>query len=119
LTDGGAVLADHVAAAGTRPLPEPSREHTARLLLDTVGAAVAAHSAAGPPGIRGVIESWGGRPDATVIGTDARVPARNAALVNSALARALELDDVHEKAPVRATATTVPAALAVAEQAGG
>jgi 2-methylcitrate dehydratase PrpD len=119
LTDAGAVLADHVAAAGTRPLPEPSREQTARLILDTLGAAVAAHSAAGIPGIRGVIEGWGGRSDATVIGTRARVPAHNAALVNSALARAMELDDVHEKALVHATATTVPVALAVAEQAGG
>jgi 2-methylcitrate dehydratase PrpD len=66
-----------------------------------------------------VIEGWGGRPDATVIGTGARVPAHNAALVNSALARAMELDDVHERALVHATATMVPVALAVAEQVGG
>ena len=119
MTDAGAVLVDHVAAASARSLPEPSREQTARLTLDTIGAAIAAHSAAGMPGIREVIESWGGRPDATVIGTRARVPAHNAALVNSALARAMELDDVHEKALVHATATTVPVALAVAEQVGG
>src|SRR5579859_2107184 len=31
----------------------------------------------------------------------------------------MELDDVHEKALVHATATTVPVALAVAEQSGG
>ena len=66
-----------------------------------------------------MIEGWGGSPDATVIGTGARVPAHNAALVNSALARAMELDDVHEQALVHATATMVPVALAVAEQAGG
>ena len=119
MTDAGAVLVDHVSAAGARPLPEASREQTARLALDAIGAAVAAHSAAGMPGIRGVIESWGGRPDATVIGTRARVPAHNAALINSALTRAMELDDVHEKALVHATATTVPVALAVAEQVGG
>ena len=47
------------------------------------------------------------------------MPAHHAALVNSALTRALELDDVHEKALVHATATTVPVALAVAEQSGG
>ena len=115
--DAAAVLAAHVAAA--RTLPEASRRAAARLALDTIGAAIAAHDAAGLPGIRRVIEGWGGRPDATVIGTGARVPAHNAALVNSALARAMELDDVHEQALVHATATTVPVALAVAEQAGG
>ena len=115
--DAAAVLAGHVAA--TRTLPEASRRAAARLALDTIGAAIAAHDAAGLPGIRRVIEGWGGRPDATVIGTGARVPAHNAALVNSALARAMELDDVHEQALVHATATTVPVALAVAEQAGG
>jgi 2-methylcitrate dehydratase PrpD len=110
--DAAAVLAGHVAAA--RTLPEASRRAAARLALDTIGAAIAAHDAAGLPGIRRVIEGWGGRPDATVIGTGARVPAHNAALVNSALARAMELDDVHEQALVHATATTVPVALAVA-----
>ena len=103
----------------TGTVPEASRRAAARLALDTIGAAIAAHDAAGLPGIRRVIEGWGGRPDATVIGTGARVPAHNAALVNSALARAMELDDVHEQALVHATATTVPVALAVAEQAGG
>ena len=67
------------------PCWNQSREQTARLILDTLGAAVAAHSAAGISGIRGVIEGWGGRSDATFIGARAWVPAHNAALVNSAL----------------------------------
>jgi MmgE/PrpD N-terminal domain len=59
-------------------------------------AVLASHVATGTlPGIRQVIEGWGGRPDATVIGTGARVPAHNAALVNSALVRAMELDAGH------------------------
>jgi hypothetical protein len=37
LTDAGAVLAEHVATASTRLLPQPSREQTARLTLDTLG----------------------------------------------------------------------------------
>jgi MmgE/PrpD N-terminal domain len=74
--DAAAVLASHVAAAST--LPEASRRAAARLALDTIGAAIAAHDAAGLPGIRRVIQGWGGRPDATVIGTGARVPAHNA-----------------------------------------
>ena len=106
-------MSRHRDPAGSQPA------RAARLALDTIGAAIAAHNAAGLPGIRRVIQGWGGRPDATVIGNRGRVPAHNAALVNSALARAMELDDVHEQALVHATATTVPVALAVAEQAGG
>lgn len=117
--DAGVVLADHVLSAAAGNLPEASRKRTAEVILDAIGAAVAAHEAPGLPGIRDVIAGWGGRPDATVIGTAARVPAHHAALVNSALTRAMELDDVHEKALVHATATTVPVALAVAEQIGG
>lgn len=117
--DAGVLLVEHVLAAGAGSIPEASRARTAELVLDTIGAAVAAHDAAGLSGIRGVIAGWGGRPDATVIGTGDRVPAPNAALVNSVLARAMELDDVHERALVHATATMVPVALAVAEQAGG
>ncbi len=117
--DAGLILADHVLAARAGSLPEASRKRTVELILDAVGAAVAAHEAPGLPAIRDVITSWGGRPDATVIGTPVRVPAHHAALVNSALTRAMELDDVHEKALVHATATTVPVALAVAEQSGG
>jgi hypothetical protein len=53
--DAAAVLASH-AATGT--VPEPSRRAAARLALDTIGAAIAAHDAAGLPGIRRVIEGW-------------------------------------------------------------
>jgi 2-methylcitrate dehydratase PrpD len=117
--DAGVVLVDHMIAARAGAVPEVSRRRTAELVLDMIGAAVAAHDAAGLPAIRAVITGWGGRADATVIGTGEKVPAHHAALVNSALARAMELDDVHEQALVHATATTVPVALAVAEQVGG
>jgi 2-methylcitrate dehydratase PrpD len=117
--DAGAVLVDHLIETGAGRIPEASRRRTAELVLDTIGAAVAAHDAAGLPAIRSVVSGWGGRGDATVIGTGDKVPAHHAALVNSALARAMELDDVHERALVHATATTVPVALAIAEQSGG
>jgi 2-methylcitrate dehydratase PrpD len=72
MTDAGAVIVEHVAAATTGLLPQASRERTARLTLDAIGAAVAAHSAAGLPAIRAVVEGWGGRPDATVKGIAAQ-----------------------------------------------
>ena len=47
--DAAVVLASHVA---TGTVPEASRRAAARLVLDTIGAAIAAHDAAGLPGIR-------------------------------------------------------------------
>jgi 2-methylcitrate dehydratase PrpD len=117
--DAGELLVDHLLAARDTGLPEPSRGRSAELIVDVLGAALAAHDAAGMPGVRAVVTGWGGRPEATIIGTRHRVPAPSAVLVNAALARALELDDVHERALVHASATIVPVALAVAERLGG
>jgi 2-methylcitrate dehydratase PrpD len=108
-------------AAGLRfeDLPAATRARTKLLVLDTVGAALAAIGADGVSALEGLMRRWGGAPEAGVLGYGTRGPAHQAALVNAALARALELDDVHETALVHATATMVPVALAVAEQVGG
>ena len=57
--DAAAVLAGHIA---TGSVPGASRRAAARLALDTIGAAIAAHDAAGLPGIRHVIEGWAAGP---------------------------------------------------------
>lgn len=115
--DAGILLVDHLLSARGK-VPDDSLRRTAELALDTVGAALAGGEADGVPAVTRVLTGWGGRPDAHVLGSRVRLPAHNAALLNSARARALELDDVHEKALVHATATTVPVALAVAQQCG-
>lgn len=101
--DAAAVLAAHVATVG--PLPEASRQRTARLILNTVGAEVAAHDAGGLPGIRRPIQSWGGRPDATVIGTGWRADPALAALLGKvrivredALTQLDQVDDMRQVA---------------------
>jgi 2-methylcitrate dehydratase PrpD len=100
-------------------LPAATRARAKLLILDTVGAALAAVGADGVTALEGLLRRWGGAAEAGVLGYSIRGPAHQAALLNATLARALELDDVHETALVHATATMVPVALAVAEQVGG
>jgi len=69
--------------------------------------------------VHDLVVGWGGRPEARLVGYPERVPAPSAALVNATLARALEIDDVHEVGLTHSTATMVPVALAVADHMGG
>lgn len=58
----------------------------------------------------------GGREDATLFGTDRRVPAAAAAFANGAMAHALDYEDSIDGLPVHPHAQTVPAVLALAER---
>jgi 2-methylcitrate dehydratase PrpD len=112
--DAGVVLADHVRCFPTGGLPAATATRATLLVLDTLGAAIAAVDADGVVQLREVVRRAGGTPEAGVIGTGERTTAAQAALVNATMARALELDDVHETGLTHATATMVPVALAVA-----
>jgi 2-methylcitrate dehydratase PrpD len=112
--DAGMVLTDHVMSFPAGRLPESTAARTALVTLDTIGAALAAVDADGVRELRKVVSRWGGTPEAGIFGTGERAPAGHAALVNATMARALEIDDVHEIGLTHATATMVPVALALA-----
>ncbi|MDI3305809.1 MAG: MmgE/PrpD family protein [Acetobacteraceae bacterium] len=83
--------------------------------LDSVGIALAARPAL--PICREVIEalSFGAAcGESPVIGGAERLPPALAAFANSALAHALDYDDIHDAARLHPTTVTLPAALAVA-----
>jgi 2-methylcitrate dehydratase PrpD len=112
-------IASHAHGLRFDDLPASTILRTKLLVLDTLGAALAATSAAGCAELRNLVVGWGGRPEARLVGSQPRVPAHNAALANATLARALEVDDVHEVGLTHSTATMVPVALAVADSVGG
>ena len=114
LPDAGAILADHMMSFPSGALADSTAARARLLTLDTIGAALAAVDADGVRQLRGVVRRWAGTPEAGIIGTGERAPATHAAMVNAAMARALEIDDVHEQGLTHATATMVPVALAVA-----
>jgi 2-methylcitrate dehydratase PrpD len=111
-------LAEHVAGVRYEDLPRATVERTKALVLDTIGAILAGREAEGCQEVNDLVMRWGGAGEARVLTSGARVPAHNAALVNSMMGRALELVEVHEQALLQSTATMVPVALAAAEVTG-
>jgi 2-methylcitrate dehydratase PrpD len=97
--------------------PQVAREARHRI-LDTVAAMVSgAHLKPGEMAIR-YARSQGGVAEATVLTTDIRTSAVNAALVNGMLAHADETDDFEPVTKAHPGSAVVPAALAMAEREG-
>lgn len=112
-------LSEYVARTAFADLPDSTVAATKRLILDTCGATLAGIGSEGCAELARLVESWGGAAQARTFTGGPALPAHNAALLNASYARALEIDDVHEKALLHATATMVPVALAISDLVGG
>ena len=110
-------LAAKVAALRTAPLPAPLLARAHDLLLDHIGVALGGVGEDSSVALRAGLATLGLRGDATVVGTDVRLPAPQAALANGAAAHALEMDDTHRGGSIHLGASVFPAALAAAELA--
>jgi 2-methylcitrate dehydratase PrpD len=64
------------------------------------------------------VKEFGGKPQATVLGHGLKTSIMNAALVNGAMAHALDYDDTHVGGIMHPSAPVIPAVLAVAEWKG-
>jgi len=111
-------LARYMVEARERSLaPHVAREAKHRI-LDTLAAMVSgAHLKPGEMAIR-YARSQGGVAEATVLTTDIRTSAVNAALVNGMFAHADETDDFEPVTKAHPGSAVVPAALAMAEREG-
>lgn len=112
-------IVEHVATARYDDLDEPTVTLTRQLVYDALGVTLAGHDADGARQLRELAVARGGRPEATIIGSDVAVPAHAAAAANATACRALDFDDVSERALMHTTANVVPVALAAAEAAEG
>jgi 2-methylcitrate dehydratase PrpD len=115
-----AALVDYVLHTSFDQLAASARHATRRIALDTLGAMLAA--SAQPDGLARVLETYasleGGAPRASIIGRQQRTGPALAALVNGALAYALDLESIHGPSITHAAAVVVPACLAVGEACG-
>ena len=112
-------LARHAVETPWEALPPEATSAARRSLLDAIGVTLAAGTL--EPACRPFVESTladGGRPESSILGFDARVPAPAAAFANGSLAHALDFEDAHDEARVHPYAPTVAAALAVAQARG-
>jgi len=94
------------------------------LMLDSVACALAALDAPAPLRVAGLIADLGGTPECSVIGDPTKTSILNAVLMNGALVRSLDFNDVQffEKEGQLSVAghcsDNIPVALAVAEKYG-
>jgi 2-methylcitrate dehydratase PrpD len=87
-------------------------------VLDVIGCGLAADGLGVATEGRTAMLELGGEPEASVIGTDALLPAPNAAFANAMLCHGLDFDDTHSDSVSHVSTVVVPAALALAEARG-
>jgi 2-methylcitrate dehydratase PrpD len=111
-------LARYMVEARDRQLPPSVARAAGQRILDTIGAMIS--GAVLPPGVLAAryVRSQGGTAEASVLTTDIRTTAVNAALANGMFAHADETDDFEPITKAHPGSAVVPAALAMAEREG-
>ncbi len=110
-------LSEYVAHSLDRELPPAVAAKTKMHVLDTIAAMVSGSRLKPGQLAATYVESLGGRPQATVIGTGIVTSSVNAALANGMAAHGDETDDSHLAGRFHPGCGIVPAALATAEVA--
>jgi 2-methylcitrate dehydratase PrpD len=113
------VLAEFAASLTFDRLPPPVVANLKLMILDALGCGIAATTLGdGCRETMAVMQSLGGKPDATIIGSAAKASAPNAAFANGALVHALNYDPIgSEIGHVGVVCLVAP--LAMAEVIGG
>ncbi|MBN1105764.1 MAG: MmgE/PrpD family protein [Deltaproteobacteria bacterium] len=111
-------LARYAVEAAYSELPPESVHIVKNVILTVMGTTIAGATADGCEALVNQVREWGGKKEATLLLYGGRVPAHNAALANSAMARALDFCDAMSPG-IHIGSSAVPTALATAELTGG
>jgi 2-methylcitrate dehydratase PrpD len=111
-------LASFVAGLRKDTLPPEVLAAAKTLVLDLLGCTLGALDTEEARIAGGVVQSLGGREEATAIGFRFRTSAVHAAYLNGVTSHVIEMDDTHRDSITHVGAPVIPAALAVAEREG-
>lgn len=117
-------LVRHVAGTGFGDIDGGTVGRAKVRLIDALGNIAAGHRAQGSDAVVHLAARWGGAAESTVLTHGLRVPAQTAALANAAMMRSYDFEPISAEGPegmqvaAHISGTTVPVALAVAEQQG-
>ncbi|MBH97749.1 MAG: 2-methylcitrate dehydratase [Rhodospirillaceae bacterium] len=106
------VIADWVETIDTEELPSEVVQACADTLIDTVGLSVAACNTDYVTALR---NSWTADGPCTVLGSNLKLDAPSAAMINGTAAHGEDFDNTFEGCPVHSGAVIVPALLAAAQ----
>jgi len=109
-------LAERAVAVTNESLPDEVRELARQCVLDYLGVGLAGADDELVHILLAELSETGGAAQAGVIGHAARLPMLSAALVNGAIAHALDYDDVNLAMPGHPSVAILPALLALAEE---
>lgn len=114
-------LAQFVGGFEADRIPDAVMARARHFILDAVGIALASTQYDFAHRSLTAIAGLAGRGDVPVIGMAARLPLRDAALMNGILVHGLDFDDTHSGGVIHATASLLPTVLAVGvrQRAGG
>ena len=111
-------LARYAVETSYRSFPKPVVHQAKRCFLDLLGVALGGSRQPLSNILVKVAKDIGGKPQATILGHGLKTSVMNAALINGAMAHALDYDDTHVGSMGHPSAPVIPAVLAVAEWKG-
>lgn len=116
-------ITKHLTSTRFEDLPKSEIELAKWRVLDVLGCAFGGGSIDGNLELLDLFQTWGGAPQATVIGHGLRLPVHHVAYLNSMMARSNDFEVMtfwrgNIRQPSHNSASTVPTALAVAESRG-
>ncbi|MEW6702370.1 MAG: MmgE/PrpD family protein [Bacteroidota bacterium] len=109
------VISEFACSLKYEDLPREVISEAKRYLFDSIGCAYGAYCTKDVNIVRNIYKEMGGREEATVFAFGDKIPAVNAALVNSLMIRSLDFNDIYWKEDPSHPSDIIPAALSVAE----
>ncbi|MEW6358824.1 MAG: MmgE/PrpD family protein [Planctomycetota bacterium] len=98
-------------------IPDRACDAGKKMILDTIGVTIAGYNSGGVREVVDQMRDWGGKPEATLLIYGGKFPSPNAAFANSAMAHALDFDQVHKPSSLHIMVSVLPVALAAGEMA--
>lgn len=116
-------LAEHVVSTNYERLPPQVVDRAKQRVIDVVGCILSGSKAEGSQSVCELIREWGGKKESSILVYGGKVPAMNAALANSVMARSYDFEPVGafvegKERPSHISGTTVPTGLAIGEMKG-
>ena len=111
-------IAEYITASDIEDFPPDAIEASKGAIMDTLACALAGSQESLADILCRYVEAEAASPSASVVGRGFRTSAANAALINGAMAHALDYDDITQITKTHPTAVLLPASLAVAEELG-
>ena len=108
-------LAEFVQDTNYKDIPSKVIEKSKNCILDCLGSALGGIDDEASRVIVEYVRDFGGKEQATVMGTDIKTDVAHASLANGVISHALDFDDYHDETVIHGTAACLPAILSIAE----